>query len=189
MIFVGLIISLSALMHGYSIKEITSVPIKKLILEYAIQIDSFAAQSILIGILPIGSIFGAIITKFLNMKFRRLAAIHIITAFNIGAIILVNITYFGTLIAGRFIEGVCIGYYTAIAPLYLKEIAPKELRKVLGLFFSVGKAFGVLVVIILELSFEAAEVELGWRVILSMTAGFALLQSVLVFFFCTDTPY
>lgn len=66
MVFVGLIISLSAVMFGYSIKEITSVPIKKMILEYSITIDSFAAQSILIGILPIGSILGAIITKYLN---------------------------------------------------------------------------------------------------------------------------
>jgi len=31
----------------------------------------------------------------------------------------------------------------------LKEIAPKELRRMLGLFFSFGKIVGVLIVIIL----------------------------------------
>jgi hypothetical protein len=36
-----------------------------------------------------------------------------------------------------------VGYYTAIAPLYLKVIASKELRKILGRFFSFGKIIGV----------------------------------------------
>jgi len=44
---------------------------------------------------------------------------------NFAAILLVNITNFPVLVAGRFIEGICIGHYSAIAPIYCKEIAPK----------------------------------------------------------------
>jgi SP family galactose:H+ symporter-like MFS transporter len=188
-IIIGLIISLSALMFGYSLKEITSVPIKKIMEEYSItSVEALTAQSILIGILPIGSILGAIITKFLIKRFRRLVGIYIFTVVNIVAVILINITTFPTLIVGRFIEGVCIGYYCAIAPVYLKEIAPKELRKMLGLFFSFGKVVGVLVVIAMELIFDTLEVDLGWRVLLSMTAVFSLLQAVLIYFFGSDTP-
>jgi len=58
----------------------------------------------------------------------------------------------------------------------------------LGLFFSLGKIIGVLFVIIIELSFEAASVKLGWRVILSMTAGFSVLQAILIFFLGSRTP-
>jgi MFS family permease len=76
---------------------------------------------------------------------------------NCGAIALINITNFTSLIIGRFLEGICIGYYSAIAPIYLREIAPKELRRLLGLFFSLGKIVGVLVVIALELILEALE--------------------------------
>jgi MFS family permease len=115
--------------------------------------ETSLALSLLIGILPMGSVFGSIITKFLIVKYRRLAGIYIFTFFNIIAIVLVNITTFETLIAGRFIEGVCIGYYSAISPVYLKEIAPKELRRLLGLFFSLGKIVGVIIVIIIELIF------------------------------------
>lgn len=111
--------------------------------------DKFAAQSILIGVLPLGAIFGVIVTSFMINRFRRLTGIYVFTVVNVGAIILVNITTFGTLIGGRFIEGICVGYYTTIAPIYLKEIAPKELRRMLGLFFSFGKIVGVLIVIIL----------------------------------------
>ena len=81
-------------MFGYSLKEITSVPIAKLVKIYGITISPFSAQSILIGILPIGSLFGVVITKFLIKKFKRLSGIYIFTFVNIGAIILVNITTF-----------------------------------------------------------------------------------------------
>ena len=137
-------------MFGYSLKEITSVPIAVLVVKYSItSVDALTAQSILIGILPIGSVLGAIITKFLIKRFRRLTGIYIFTIVNILAVILINITTFTTLIIGRFIEGICIGYYSAIAPVYLKEIAPKELRRMLGLFFSFGKIVGVLISIAL----------------------------------------
>ena len=99
--------------------------------------------------MPISAVLGVIITKYLITRYRRLTGIYIFTFVNIGAIVLVNITTFGTLLAGRAIEGICVGYYTTIAPIYLKEIAPKELRRMLGLFFSFGKIIGVLIAIIL----------------------------------------
>ncbi len=82
--------------------------------------SSFAAQSILIGLMPLGAIIGAFVTKFLIKRHRRLTGIYIFTLVNVGAIVLVNITTFATLIAGRLIEGICVGYYTTIAPIYLK---------------------------------------------------------------------
>jgi sugar phosphate permease len=81
-----------------------------------------------------------------------------------------------------------VGYYTTIAPIYLKEIAPKELRRMLGLFFSFGKIIGVIIVIMIELIFDAAPFDFSWRIILSMTGVFSILQAVLIFFFGSDTP-
>lgn len=141
--------SLSAISYGISLKEITAVPMSELVINYSIPIDKFSAQSILIGVLPFGAVFGVLITRVLLTRYRRLVGIYIFTGLNVGAIVLVNITTFGTFIAGRFIEGICIGYYTNICPIYLKEIAPKELRKMLGLFFSLGKIIGVLIATIL----------------------------------------
>jgi MFS family permease len=186
---IGLIITISALICGYALKDMTSVPIKKIVQEYKItSLDPSTAQSILIGILPIGSILGSILTKYLIKRYRRLTGIYIFTVVNILGVILININSFASLIVGRFIEGVCVGYYSAISPMYLREIAPKELRKKLGLLFSLGKVVGVLVIIAMELSFHALEVDLGWRVILSMTAIFSILQAILIYFFGSDTP-
>jgi predicted MFS family arabinose efflux permease len=91
------------LIFGYGLKEITSVTIAQIVKEYNISISKSSAQSILIGIMPLGCIFGAILTKFLMQKFRRLSPIKFFAMINIGAIVLVNINNFTTLIIGRFI--------------------------------------------------------------------------------------
>lgn len=188
MIAIGLIISISALIFGYGLKEVTSVPIAILMHEYQIPIAKSAAQSILIGILPIGCIFGTIITKWLIARYMRLTGIYLFGVINVGAMVLVNINNFGIFVAGRFVEGICLGYYTTIAPIYLKEIAPKELRKMLGLFFSLGKILGVLVVIMVELLLDINPSPIDYRIILSMTGVLSILQAALIFFFGSDTP-
>ena len=156
---------------------------------YNIGFNKFLAQSILIGVLPFAAIIGALIMRLMIKGFRRVTGIYIFTFVNVGAIVLVNVNTFYTLLIGRFIEGICIGYYSAIAPVYLREIAPKELRRMLGLFFSFGKIVGVLVAIFLELILNKA-IGLSWdyRIILSLTAGLSVLQAVLIFFFGSDTP-
>jgi sugar phosphate permease len=57
-----------------------------------------------------------------------------------------------------------------------------------GLFFSFGKIMGVMIVISLELIFNAAPFTIYWRVLFSMTGVFAVLQTTLIFFFGKDTP-
>ena len=157
--------------------------------KYNITINKFIAQSILIGILPLAAIIGSIITRTFIKTFRRLTGIYLFTLVNIGAIVLVNITTFYTILIGRFIEGICIGFYSAVAPIYLREIAPKELRRMLGLFFSFGKIVGVLISIFVELILvQALNVDFAFRIILSLTAVFSVLQAVLIFFFGSDTP-
>ena len=58
----------------------------------------------------------------------------------------------------------------------------------LGLFFSLGKIFGVLFVIFLEIIFRVTNTTIGYRFILSFTAIFAVIQAFLVFFFGSNTP-
>lgn len=58
----------------------------------------------------------------------------------------------------------------------------------LGLFFSLGKIVGVMVVIVIELILNNFNVEISYRIILSMTGVFSVLQSLLIFFFGSDTP-
>ena len=46
---------------------------------------------------------------------------------------------------GRFIEGICVGYYSFLTPLYLREISPIEISGILGSFFVLFVRGGALV--------------------------------------------
>ena len=122
---IGLIIALSAVMYGYSLKEITSVPIDTMVEKYEITINDFVAHSILIGILPVGAVVGSVLTKITIAQRRRRTGIYIFTVVNVIGIVLANVGNFPLFIVGRFIEGISIGFYSAIGPIYLREIAPK----------------------------------------------------------------
>jgi MFS transporter, SP family, galactose:H+ symporter len=164
------------------------VAIETLSFEYNIALPSSGATSLLIGIMPAGAVLGVLASIQSIHRFRRVTGIYIATLVNVVAIIMVNMNNFPLLVAGRFIEGVCIGVYAYIAPIYLREIAPKEMRRMLGLFFSLGKIIGVLFVIVLELILRKTGVGVSYRIILSLTAVFALIQSTLLLCFGFNTP-
>lgn len=75
--------------------------------------------------MPIGAILGVLITVRIMHHVRRVTGIYIFTVVNCVGIVLININFFATLVTGRFIEGVRIGFYATIAPIYLREMAPK----------------------------------------------------------------
>lgn len=185
---IGLIISISAIMLGYGIKEVTSVPKEVIVSKYNItEMGPFSVQSLLIGVLPVGSVLGVVLSVNLIKKFRRLTGIYVFTLVNLVGMVLINQLYFATLVIGRFIEGISIGFYAYLAPAYLKEIAPKEMRRLLGLFFSLGKIIGVMLVIILELILNKYNVDFAFRIIFSMTGVLSILQAILIFCFGSNT--
>jgi hypothetical protein len=58
----------------------------------------------------------------------------------------------------------------------------------LGLFFSFGKISGVMTNIAIQMSLNALNVGISWRIILSISAPLALTQALLLFIFGYDTP-
>jgi SP family galactose:H+ symporter-like MFS transporter len=182
---IALAASLSAIMFGYSLKEITSVPIDTISSNYGISLDRNLLQGLLIAIMPFGGLFGSLIAKSFLKHITRLAGMHLALPFLVLSIFIVQITTPTTLFVGRFLEGVCIGYYVSIAPIYLKEISPKHMRATTGTFFGLGKIIGVLTVIILELLLG----EGAWRFLLSVTVILALTQSAILAVIGVDTPH
>ena len=70
--------------------------------------------------MPIGAILGAILKVQLLKCTKRLIGLYVFTIVNILSVALVNITTFPTLIIGRFVEGVMVGGFAAVAPIYLR---------------------------------------------------------------------
>ena len=103
MTIIGLIISICALNLGIAMKEITSVPIDILIEKYDISTSISLTEAILIGIMPIGAVFGTLINVKMLKHVRRVSSLYIFAAVNVGAIVLVNVNHYPSLVVGRFI--------------------------------------------------------------------------------------
>jgi predicted MFS family arabinose efflux permease len=103
MIGMGIIISISAVIFGYGLTEISTIPIGTLAEIYGITFSHSVAQSILIGIMPVGGIFGAAINQFFIKHFNRKNSLLIICGLMLLSVGLLMITTQYTLIIGRFI--------------------------------------------------------------------------------------
>jgi predicted MFS family arabinose efflux permease len=70
--------------------------------------------------MPFGGLFGSLLAKSFLNSITRLSGMHAALPLLVLSILIVQITTPLTLFLGRFIEGICIGYYVSIAPIYLK---------------------------------------------------------------------
>jgi predicted MFS family arabinose efflux permease len=107
-------------MFGYSLKEITSIPLDTISSNYGVSIEHNLLQGLLIAIMPFGGLFGSLLAKTYLKSITRLMGMHIALPVLAISIFIVQITTPVTLFVGRFLEGICIGYYVSIAPIYLK---------------------------------------------------------------------
>jgi predicted MFS family arabinose efflux permease len=77
-------------------------------------------QGLLIGIMPFGGLFGSLTANYFTKKVTRRTGMNFMLPILILSIVLVQITKPLTLFLGRFFEGLSVGYYVSIAPIYLK---------------------------------------------------------------------
>lgn len=71
-----------------------------------------------------------------------------------GLILMIPNQY--TFLLARIMQGVCVGFYSAIAPLIIKEFAPIEIAGTLGAFNQLFVAFGVFFACLLQYIFKLA---------------------------------
>ena len=84
----GFIISISAIMFGYGLTEISTIPITTLVEEYHITFSPSLAQGLLIGLMPFGGIFGAILYKYILAYLRRRTSLFFIAFWMVLAVCL-----------------------------------------------------------------------------------------------------
>lgn len=191
----ALILAISSFEFGYALCEISTVPITNLMKYYDIHMDPGAANGLLVGIMPFGGIFGCIINRlFLYLFSRKYSIIYrrnahfAVASLNLLAAALVQINTIETIVIGRFVLGICCGLYTAIAPQYIKDIAPPALRPMLGSFISLGRVAGIVFCYALGVIFSQTGVRGYYRIIFAFPGGLAIFQSFLILFFVPDSP-
>ncbi|ORX83658.1 general substrate transporter [Anaeromyces robustus] len=139
----------------------------------------------------IGGIFGSIIVLYLMDTIGRIRCLRIGSIiYFIGGLIQVLCKTIAVLCIGRFISGIASGITLCICPLFISEIAPKQIRGTLGIVNSLGLQGGMFLASLcntLCLKFITKNMNLQWRT----AVGCQMIPSLffLIFvWFLRETP-
>ncbi|XP_068607064.1 solute carrier family 2 member 15b [Brachionichthys hirsutus] len=148
--------------------------------------------SLTVSIFAIGGMIGALLVGRLVTKYGRKGTLvrATVLVFIGGALMGFSrqCRMPAMVIIGRFITGIHSGICLSVVPMYLGEIAPKNLRGFLGLVPSVHICLGVFIAQVLGLS-EMLGKEEHWPLLLSLVVFPALIQLILLPWFPESPRY
>ena len=132
---------------------------------------------LVVGAVPIGAVGGAWFASYGADKYGRRTLILISAAiFIAGAIISAIAPDSFILIVSRVVIGAGIGVASAVAPVYISEVAPADMRGGLVTFFQLAVTIGILVAYLVGLAFT--DLNEGWRWMLGLGAVPALILAI-----------
>ena len=100
-----------------------------------------------VSVLQGGAFFGCFFIWPVASRFgRRISLVVASILFEIGSILqVINSNSLPCFYVGLVISGLGVGAATTLVPIFAAEMSPKEIRGILGSFFQLFFAFGVLV--------------------------------------------
>ena len=135
---------------------------------------SSSAQEIVVSAVLIGAVIGASISGVLADKYgRRIMIILASIIFGVGAIFTALTPNIYALIAGRIGVGIAIGMASFIAPLYIAEVAPYNIRGALVSLNQLAITVGIVISYLVDFIFAASG---EWRWML----GLAVVPSIVL---------
>uniref|UniRef100_A0A8C9QGK2 Solute carrier family 2, facilitated glucose transporter member 5 n=1 Tax=Spermophilus dauricus TaxID=99837 RepID=A0A8C9QGK2_SPEDA len=158
-------------------------------------IDTFALTllwSVTVSMFPFGGFIGSLLVGPLVNNLGRKGTLLFNNIFSIVPAIFMGCSKiakaFELIIISRFLVGICAGVSSNVVPMYLGELAPKNLRGALGVVPQLFITIGILVAQLLGLRNILANEE-GWPILLALTAVPAVLQVLLLPFFPESPRY
>ncbi|XP_006658740.1 polyol transporter 5-like [Oryza brachyantha] len=170
--------SMASIVLGYDIGVMSgaSLYIKKDLKISDVQVE------ILMGILNIYSLAGSFAAgRTADWIGRRFTVVFAASFFFAGALLMCFAGDYATLMAGRFVAGIGVGYALMIAPVYTAEISPATSRGFLTTFPEVSINLGILLGYVSNYAFARLPLYLGWRVMLGVGAAPSVLLALMVF--------
>ncbi|KAJ3528432.1 hypothetical protein NM208_g10203 [Fusarium decemcellulare] len=123
--FVALVATVGGMLFGFDISSIAAIVIRPQYIEY-FDNPSGVRQGAIGSALAAGSVFGSLIAGPISDKWgRRDSIMFACLWWLVGTAIQVAVNGFGMLVAGRFLNGVCVGITSSQVPVYLAEIAKR----------------------------------------------------------------
>jgi SP family galactose:H+ symporter-like MFS transporter len=129
-------------------------------------------EELLVSAALLGAVCGAALSgRITDARGRKRTLFGTACLFGVGSILCAVATNVGVLITGRIALGLAIGVASYSAPLYIGEIAPRELRGGLVTLNQLAITVGILVAYIVDASFASSG---NWR----WMFGFGLLPAL-----------
>ncbi|XP_036084215.1 solute carrier family 2, facilitated glucose transporter member 5 isoform X3 [Rousettus aegyptiacus] len=148
--------------------------------------------SISVSMFPFGGFIGSLMVGVLVNKLGRKGTLLLNNIFSIVPAILMGCSEvaksFEMIILSRLLVGICAGLSSNVVPMYLGELAPKNLRGALGVVPQLFITVGILVAQIFGLRNLLANEE-GWTILLGVTGIPAAAQLLLLPFFPESPRY
>ncbi|CAL5029240.1 unnamed protein product [Urochloa decumbens] len=142
-------------------------------------------QELLVGCLTFISLLGCLAGGRTSDAIGRKRTIGLAAAvFQAGAAIMTFAPSFATLMAGRLLAGVGIGFAVMVAPIYISEISPAMSRGSFASFPEIFGSLGILLGYVSNLAFAGLPDGVNWRVML----GAGVLPSVSIVFVIMVIP-
>jgi len=144
------------------------------------------AKGEFVSMLSVGAMVGAIAGGWVAEKFgRRWTVFSASVVFCIATVFAVSVSSVAPLVAARFLLGVPVGLLSFVIPMYAAEVAPSELRGVLGSLMQFSIVIGILVATVVAVPIETAAG--GWRIALGV-CGVPAAMLVLGIFYFPESP-
>ncbi|XP_044488834.1 putative polyol transporter 1 [Mangifera indica] len=126
---------------------------------------------VIVGIINIYSLLGsAAAGRTSDWIGRRYTIVVAGAIFLVGALLMGFATNYAFLMVGRFVAGIGVGYALMIAPVYTAEVSPASSRGFLTSFPEVFINGGVLLGYVSNYAFSKFPLQLGWRLMLGISA-------------------
>ncbi|XP_074233928.1 solute carrier family 2, facilitated glucose transporter member 7 isoform X1 [Camelus bactrianus] len=145
-----------------------------------------------VSMFPLGGLVGSLVVGLLVDKCGRKGTLLINNVFAITPAILMGVSKvakaFEPIVFSRVLLGVCAGISYSALPMYLGELAPKNLRGALGTMTEVFVIMGVFLAQIFSLQAVLGN-PTGWPVLLALTGVPALFRLLSLPFFPESPRY
>lgn len=139
-------------------------------------------KGLMTAMIELGALIGAINQGWIADKISRKYSIVVaVFIFTIGSVLQTAAVDYPMLVVGRLIGGVGIGMLSMVAPLYISEISPPEIRGALLVLEELSIVFGIVVAFWITYGTRFIAGEWAWRLpfLLQLIPGIVLGMGIL----------
>jgi len=181
-IFISLIVALGGFLLGFDSAVISgAVPFYRETfgLDSGSMLIGFSVSSLILGAIMGNIIAGRLADRFGRKKMLMFTAV----LFTLSAITSALASDIIVFLIARILGGLGVGIAILVAPMYIAEIAPRNLRGTLVTFNQLNIVLGISIAYFSNYYFQQtiADPDLKWRIMLGVEAIPALLYLVLLF--------